>query len=134
MNTVVNEIIFILALIGVATTIYLFIQRVKKRPPVCIISSDCVTVWESPHSKTFGVGNEVLGFIFYATSAMIELALLLGNTNSTLVISELVVLASGFVMSCYYIYLQWYVIRAWCFWCTLSAVIAWAMFVLLLVL
>lgn len=134
MNVIVHKIILILALVGIATAIYLFIQRVKKRPPVCVIDSDCATVWESPYSKTFGVGNEVFGFVFYATSAAIELALFLGSTDLRLVLGELVFLAGGFVMSCYFIYLQWRVIRAWCFWCTFSAVIVWAMLTIRLVL
>lgn len=123
----IHLIILVLAVVGVLEAIYLLIQRKKKRPPVCVIGGSCTTVWESPYSMTFGVGNEVLGIIFYSTVAILEAVLILGAYDPILAIGEWVILVGGSVMSAYYIYLQWRVIRAWCFWCTISALIVWVM-------
>lgn len=120
-------IIFILAFVGACDSLYLIYERKKKRAPVCVIGTSCETVWLSPHSRTLGVENEVLGIIFYSAMMVTEAALSFFNYDPLLVLGEAVFLATGFSMSCYFIYLQWRVIRAWCFWCTLSAVIVWFM-------
>lgn len=122
-----HPLIFILALFGIAESIYLFYQRKKKRPPVCVIGNDCAVVWESPYSKTFGVGNEVLGIIFYATMAVLEYSIVWGTYDPLLPLGEMILLAGGLVMSCYFLYVQWHLIRAWCFWCTLSVYLVWGM-------
>lgn len=125
MNT--HLIIFILSLIGVAEALYLNYERKRKRPPVCIIGNDCAKVWASPYIKTFGVSNEILGIIFYAVMAVVEWTLFFGDTSFFMVTGEYIFLFSGTLMSFYFFYVQWRLIKAWCFWCTLSAVIVWTM-------
>lgn len=120
-------IIFILSLVGISESIYLIYERSKKRAPVCVIGTSCETVWMSPYSKTFGVENETLGIIFYATIALVESALFFLNYDPLLALGESMILTGGAVMSCYFVYVQWRVIKAWCFWCTLSALIVWVM-------
>ncbi len=120
-------IIFTLALVGVGEALYLIYERKKKRLPVCVIGTSCETVWRSPYSRTFGVENETLGIIFYTVIAMVEGALLLLRYDPLLVLGESIILAGGAVMSCYFVYVQWRIIKAWCFWCVLSAIIVWVM-------
>ncbi|MBI5798405.1 MAG: hypothetical protein HZB10_00545 [Candidatus Yonathbacteria bacterium] len=124
----VHLIIFILSLIGIGECLYLVHCRRKKRAPVCITGGDCGAIWESPYSKTLGIHNEVLGIIFYTNVAVVETVLFLGNTLPVILIGEYVILFGGFIVSCYFFYLEWRVIQAWCFWCVLSAVIAWLTF------
>lgn len=125
MNT--HLVIFVLALIGICEAIYLAYCRSKNRIPVCIIGDKCGSIWESPYSRTFGVPNEILGIIFYSIVANIEWVIFLGNISPLVLAGEYAVILSGFIMSCYFLYLEWRIIRAWCFWCTLSAVIVWVM-------
>ncbi len=120
-------IIFILAIAGLAEAIYLNYECRRHRAPVCLIGNQCDIVWDSQYSKTFGVSNEVLGLIYYATLALVEWMLLLGDTSSLMIIGEYIILIGGAIMSLYFFYVQWRLIKAWCFWCTLSAVIVWAM-------
>lgn len=124
---VIHQILLGLAFVGVAVCAYLMYERNRKRPPVCVIGQSCATVWESPYSKIFGIGNEVFGMVFYLAVAGIEYALLNGIAPLPVFAGEMVVIAIGFFMSCYYVYLEWRIIQAWCFWCTLSAVIVWTM-------
>jgi uncharacterized membrane protein len=124
----IHIIILILALGGIGESLYLNYERRRERPPVCVIGHDCGEVWASPYSKTFGVSNEILGIVLYATAAVIEWTLFLGNGTEAMIIGESLVLIAGAIMSCYFVYLQWRVIKAWCFWCTLSAIITWVMF------
>ena len=120
-------IIFVLALVGIADSLYLNYERRRKRAPICVIGDGCGIVWKSPHSKTFGISNEILGIIFFTTAAFLELYLLLDDASPLMVIGEYFLLFGGALMSTYFLYLQWRVIRAWCFWCTLSALTTWAM-------
>lgn len=120
-------IIFILSLAGFAEALYLNYECRKKRAPVCLIGNQCSIVWDSPYSKTFGVSNEVLGLIYYAVVAGVEWMIFLGNASLQTMTVELVILLGGTVMSFYFMFVQWRLIKAWCFWCTLSAVIVWLM-------
>ena len=120
-------IIFIFAVVGVSEALYLAYMRSKARVPVCVLGNNCGVIWRSPYSKIIGVPNEILGIIFYITIATLEWMIFSRSTLPLLAVGEWVVLAFGFLMSCYFLYLEWRVLRAWCFWCTLSAMIVWAM-------
>lgn len=121
----VHLIIIILALIGVLEALYLNYERRRHRAPVCVIGNECGIVWESPYSRTFGVSNEVLGIIYYATLLVVEGATFYGDTSFQMKIGEYLILGGGAIMSVYYLFVQWRIIKAWCFWCTLSAIIVW---------
>jgi uncharacterized membrane protein len=130
----IDIIILILALVGLGETLYLNYERVNnKRPPVCIIGSDCKEVWASKYSKTFGVSNEILGIVFYSTISVIETAILAGVGSKELYLGQIILILSGTIMSIYFIFLQWKIIKKWCFWCTISAFIVWGMFVALFI-
>lgn len=118
-------IIFVLAIIGIAESLYLNYECRRNRAPVCLIGNDCHVVWESSYSKTLGVSNEILGLIFYITLAFIEWVIFKGDTSLQMMTGEYLFLIGGALMSCYFFYIQWRVIKAWCFWCTLSAIIVW---------
>ncbi|HAS84955.1 MAG TPA: hypothetical protein DCS23_02715 [Candidatus Yonathbacteria bacterium] len=123
----INLILFILSLVGVAESLYLNYECRRHRTPVCLIGNQCDIVWNSPYSKTFGVSNEILGLIYYLTLAVVEWTIFSGGISELMIIGEYVILFGGALMSCYFFYIQWRLIKAWCFWCTLSAVIVWVM-------
>ncbi|OIP65277.1 MAG: hypothetical protein COV32_00480 [Candidatus Yonathbacteria bacterium CG10_big_fil_rev_8_21_14_0_10_43_136] len=120
-------ILFILSLVGLAEALYLNYECRRHRAPVCLIGNQCSVVWDSPYSKTFGVSNEILGLIYYTTLATVELVIFSGSASELMIIGEYLILISGAIMSCYFFYVQWRLIKAWCFWCTLSAIIVWVM-------
>lgn len=120
-------VIFILALIGVLEALYLNYERRRHRAPVCVIGNECSIVWESPHSRTLGVSNEVLGIIYYSTLLVVEWAIFSGDSSFQMMTGEYLILGGGAIMSLYFLYVQWRLIKAWCFWCTLSAFIVWVM-------
>lgn len=130
----VHLIILFLALIGIGDSLYLNYERRRKRPPVCVIGHGCGVVWESPYSTTLGISNEILGIIFYATLIIIEWTLFIGDKSALMGVGEALFLGVGSLVSCYFVFLEWRVIRAWCFWCTMSAIIVWTMTVLALLL
>lgn len=123
----VHIILFGLAILGILESLYLNYECRRNRAPVCLIGDECHIVWESPYSKTFGVSNEILGLVYYTVIAAIEASLLLGDTSYQMIFGEYFFLIAGSFMSCYFFYVQGRLIKAWCFWCTLSAVIVWIM-------
>lgn len=125
-------IILTLALIGIIVSLYLNHERRHNRPPRCLIVHGCKDVWESKYSKTFGVSNEILGIIFYSTMIVIEWTLFIGDKSSLMGFGEALFLLVGSLASLYFVYLEWRVIRAWCIWCTMSAIIVWVMTTLVL--
>jgi len=126
--------IFILALMGIGECAYLFLSRMRNQEPVCMIGSECHTVLGDVHNKTVGIHNDLLGIIFYGGVAVVTL-LLLGNTPHAMFLTniERLIVSAGVGMSFYFVYLEWRVIRAWCFWCTVSAITTWIMAAVLLV-
>ncbi|MHB8651862.1 MAG: vitamin K epoxide reductase family protein [Minisyncoccota bacterium] len=114
-------VLLFLSIAGMAETLYLLRKHVVHQNPVCIIGDQCHTVWESTYSKTFGVSNDILGMVFYALVGVLELMIVGKMYVGTLFMqAEAMLVVAGFCMSGYFFYLQWRIIRAWCFWCVLS--------------
>lgn len=117
-----HALLFTLAAIGISETVYLIRQRRAHEQPVCVIGESCLEVLTSRYSKLFGVPNDVLGLAFYVAVAVLTALLVIGVDPLVRweTIVELLILG-GAVMSGVLMYLQWQVIRAWCFWCVMSA-------------
>jgi uncharacterized membrane protein len=79
-------------------------------------------VLESRYKKTLGIRNDVLGIVFYAVISVATAFLFIGvepvifwdRFARTLIFA-------GVFMSLYFTFLQWRVIKVWCFWCLMSA-------------
>jgi len=88
---------------------------------VCIVGEECHRVLESKYNKILGIPNEVLGLALYIAISFITAFLVIGIGPATWWdrLAEIMILG-GTVMSLYFVYLQWKVIRAWCIWCLIS--------------
>lgn len=117
-----HALLFTIAAIGIAEAAYLIRKRIAAERPVCPIGEDCVTVLSSKYNRLFGIHNDLLGFLFYIAFATLVALLVIGTgpKEELLQLAE-IMLAGAAGMSLYLIYLQKYVIRAWCFWCLMSA-------------
>ena len=125
--------LFTLSAIGISETVYLIRKRMAAEKPVCLIGESCSLVLESKYSKLFGVHNDILGLLFYITALFISGFLVIGVEPLMFwnFIFKLSV-AVGSLLSLFLTYLQWRVIKAWCFWCLMSAVTIWLMGVILI--
>lgn len=114
--------LFTLSAIGISETVYLIKKRKAGERPVCVIGEQCHQVLESKHNKTLGVHNDVLGLALYILISFITAFLVIGIEPMAFwkKLASISILAAA-VASLYLIYLQWRVIRAWCFWCLISA-------------
>ncbi len=118
-----HALLFTLTTIGISETAYLIRKRLAKERPVCVIGQECHLVLESKYNNILGIPNEVAGFVFYVAISLMTAFLIIGTEPVALwVASAKILIGIGVVMSIVFTYLQWQVIKAWCFWCLMSAV------------
>jgi uncharacterized membrane protein len=120
--------IFTLACIGISETMYLIRKRLAREQPACPIGGGCHAVLESKYGKLFFIPNDVLGLAAYVIIALMASLLVIGSERQVIIsqlLNVLITIAS--LMSLFFVYLQWRVIKAWCFWCVMSACTIWLM-------
>ncbi|MBI2464374.1 hypothetical protein HYV57_05445 [Candidatus Peregrinibacteria bacterium] len=125
--------LFTLSAIGISETAYLIRTRIEHEKPVCPIGESCVLVLNSKYNKIFIIPNDILGLLFYISASFISSFLVIGI--GPLMFWELLFKLSvliGAVLSLVFTYLQWRVIKAWCFWCLMSAFTIWFMGIIIL--
>lgn len=113
------------AIIGFGVSIYLLHRRTSQKKLMCPRKGDCEKVVSSIHGAIFGVHNDVLGAIFYAGMLVLFPLASIDVVARFLLLSGALV---GFLYSMYLILVQIVVIRAWCLWCTISALSATVLF------
>lgn len=120
-----------LALLGIADTSYLIHERQKPEPIACPIGGKCEVVLESKFNKFLGVHLDIWGLIYYL--GITTLSLLTIFTSCVLAPTILTLgICVGVLTSAMLVLTQWLVIKAWCFWCTVSAILSFLMGITLL--
>lgn len=115
--------ILALSLLGLADAVFVMAERVAGGPIPCVIGTGCDTVANSPYSLLFGIPLTVYGIVFYIAVGVLAL-LYLDTKASRWVRILLPVAGAGFAMSLYFIYIQKFLIGAFCVYCVVSAIIA----------
>ena len=110
----------IVSFVGMADTIYVTINHYKGIIPPCTLLNGCETVLTSKYSEVFGVPIALFGALFYSAVFLFSLAYL-KTKNNKIIIVFLVLTALAFLMSLFFIYLQFFVIKAVCEYCLTSA-------------
>ena len=128
-----QALIFTLSALGISETVYLIKKRLLSQKPVCVIGEDCTKVLQSKWSNIFIIPNDALGLLFYTASSFITAFLVI--EVEPLWLWELIIKTMVFIgsfLSLFFTYLQFKVIKAWCFWCLMSACTIWLMGVIIL--
>lgn len=127
------KILYVFGVIGVLDTLYLIYHKVRGTEVACLFFPKewCHTVQHSPQSKTFGIPNSVAGFFIYC-GVLLFTWLFAGGMFAFWPVQVLV--GIGFLFSLYFLYVQAFVLRAFCTWCVLSfinfTVMAYAVFMM----
>lgn len=124
--------IFTLAAIGINDTLYLIRKRIASQTPS--LCKECQTVLASKYRRILVIPNEVLGLIFYVIISVIAAFLVIGL--EPIIWWQIIVkilISIGTLFSLYFIYLQWRVIKVWCFWCLISAITIFLMLLIILI-
>ncbi len=116
-----------LALIGFADSTFLQAKRMSGEIIPCLIGTGCDTVSKSEYSVLFGIPLSAYGMMFYLTVGL--LALLYLDTKKAIFARLLLPFtAIGFIASVYFIYVQKFLIGAFCLYCVISAIISTILF------
>ena len=136
MKTKLQLSLIMLSIVGLLDALYLSYARYMHIDlPCSITNGGCAVVAASPYSVMFGVPLAYLGVAFYI--AMLAVSVLLHfKPNICKYMFELVFLVVTFASldSLYFLYLQGFVIKAFCIYCIISAVITFSMFTITAVL
>ena len=113
------NIIYIFSIIGILDTLYLIYHKVKKSEVACPFFPKewCYKVQHSKQSKTLGIPNSILGFCMYL------LIIILTHLFAIAIIPFwplFIIITFGFLFSLYFLFVQAFVLRAFCTWCVLS--------------
>jgi len=114
--------IVILSVIGIINTSYLSYHTIKKTLVKCVFFPPewCERVQRSKFSRTLGFPNSFAGFGMYSALLILSFLYSAGTLHVLWPIQTIIWL--GFVFSMYFLFIQAFVIRAFCTWCILSAI------------
>ena len=118
-----------MSLLGFLDAAYLTIEHYRGVVPPCAIVSGCAAVTTSQYSLIFGIPVALLGAIYYLL--ITALCILYFDTKQTKIlkiIARLTIL--GLLASLYFVYLQAFIIHAWCLYCLGSAATSTILFIL----
>ena len=132
----INIFLIVLALVGIGITIYIHHLKKTGKKPVCIIGKGCNTVIHSKYANILGLPLEVLGFIYYATVALLAILLSIGVLQiSVFPISKVLLLLGtlALLFTIYLTYIQGAVLKMWCQYCLSSALVTFFIFLVELI-
>jgi len=111
----------VLSLLGLADALYLTIEHVTGQSVRCTILAGCSAVLSSPYAVVAGIPLAAIGAAAYFAVFSLAILTLFGYSSAGKVMRVLVVVM--FLVSLWLIYLQAFVIREFCQYCLLSALI-----------
>jgi uncharacterized membrane protein len=120
----------IVSLIGLADSIYLTIEHVTGRSVRCTIVAGCSEVLSSQYAVVAGVPLALVGAAAYFSVFSLATLAAFGYRSAAKLLTVLVI--AMFLVSLWLIYLQAFVIHAFCQFCLLSATVTTALTIIVL--
>jgi len=109
----------VVALIGIADSAYLTAKHFSGAAVPCSIVSGCETVLTSSYSEIYGIPTAAFGVFAYLIAFSLALLTAFGNTAMWKLFGAVVIVMTCFTV--WLIYLQAFVIGAFCQFCLISA-------------
>lgn len=109
----------LIALIGLADSIYLTVQHLTGKSVKCTVTNGCSAVLGSKYAIIAGVPTAAFGALAYFVAFSLATLALFGYQQARTGLAILVV--PMFLMTCWLVYLQAFVLHAFCEFCLLSA-------------
>lgn len=120
----------VVALLGLADAIYLTVQHVTGQSVRCTVVAGCSEVLSSPYAVVAGVPLALIGAAAYFSVFSLATLAAFGYRVAGTLLTPLLLLM--FLFSLWLIYLQAFVIHAFCQFCLLSAAITTALTIIAL--
>ena len=111
----------LVSLIGLADAIYLTVEHLSGRSVRCTLVSGCSAVLSSPYATVRGYPLAALGAAAYFSVFSLALLVAFGYGKLRTLLSLLV--GAMFLVTLWLLYLQAFVIRSFCQFCLLSALV-----------
>jgi uncharacterized membrane protein len=121
----------VVALIGLFDSVYLTIKHVTAEIVPCGEGFDCGAVLSSQYSEMFGIPLAVWGAIAYFTAFSLAILAAFGYRNLWNLFTIQVTLMA--ISSAYFVYLQAFVIKAYCQFCLISAGVCLTLFAIAMI-
>lgn len=118
------------ALGGLGVSIYIRHTKRHNKQLVCPVGSNCNVVITSHYSKFLGVSLEYWGMLYYGVllASYAFLVFAPGFLPQMLLSGLFLLTVSAFLFSLYLLFVQAFILRQWCIWCLLSAILSTAIF------
>lgn len=120
----------IVALAGLADSIYLTVHHLTAEPVPCSLISGCETVLTSSYAEIAGIPLAAFGAAAYFVAFSLALLAVFGNRAAWLLFGIASIGMTGFTL--WLLYLQAFVIKAFCQFCLISAVTSITLFLIAL--
>ena len=116
---------------GLGVALYIDYTKKHHQKLVCPVGSDCNVVITSRFSKFLGVPLEYWGMFYYSVIlAAYGVLIFFPRLISGPLLSGLMMFtASAFLFSLYLLFVQAFLLRQWCIWCLLSAMLSITIFI-----
>lgn len=118
----------LVALVGIADSVYLTVEHFKNEIPPCSIVQGCELVLTSAWAEIAGVPLSLFGALAYFTAFALALLAAFGNRKLWTLFGFQTVLMTLFTL--WLLYLQAFVIGVFCQFCLLSAATTFALLIL----
>lgn len=118
----------ILSVIGLGDASYLTMEHVRGAVPLCIGVSGCAVVTTSSYSSIAGIPVAILGALFYLAIFIGTIAYF-DTKNSKILRYTARLTPLGFLFSLWFLYVQAFILHAFCTWCLLSATTSTLLFI-----
>ena len=119
-KTLVPLLFVILPFLGLFDAGYVTYELYSDRIPVCTPPFQCAAFLENSWAYIAGIPLSVYGFIFYAIVLALAIMNFLELKNVKKALRGLATF--GFLFAIYVTILMWFVVKAWCLWCVVSAI------------
>lgn len=120
--------LLVVALLGFIDSGYLTIEHYQGAIPPCSVVSGCETVLTSSYSVIMGVPVSLLGAIFYFI-IMVGALSFIESRKTTLLKWTLMLTVFGMLFTLWFLYVQAFIIGAWCLYCLGSALTSTVLFI-----
>ncbi len=121
----------VLSLVGLADAVYLTVEHLTGRSVRCTVTNGCSEVLSSPYATVGGYPLALFGALAYFTAFSLATLAAFGSARAGNLLAALVALM--FATSLWLLYLQAFVLHAFCQYCLLSAAVTMLLAVIVVV-
>jgi len=116
---------------GLGVSSYIYYTKSQGKQLVCPTGSNCNAVITSQYSKFLGIPLEYGGVAYYSLilAAYLCLIFLPHLLSSFMLLLLSLATTVAFLFSLYLLFVQAFILRQWCIWCILSAVLSTTIFI-----